>query len=56
MILPFGGLILGAIIGALLVRRQGGRRLDLAQWAAVCAIIGAIAGLFLLILVSRMAA
>ena len=56
MILPLGGLLLGALLGALRARALGGVRLDLLQWAAVGAILGGLAGLFLLILVSRAAA
>ncbi len=53
MIYPLAGLLIGAVIGALGARRREGKRLDLAQWAAVGAIIGGIAGLFLLILLQR---
>lgn len=56
MILPLGGLLLGALLGALRARAKGGAGLDLLQWAAVGAIMGAILGLFLLIGVSRAAA
>lgn len=53
MIYPLAGLLIGAILGALGARRQGGRRLDLLQWAAVGAIIGGVAGLFVLIFIER---
>lgn len=53
MIYPLAGLLLGALAGALGARRQGGKRLDLLQWAAVGAIIGGIVGLFVLILIER---
>ncbi len=53
MILPLAGLLIGALLGALGARRQGGKRLDLLQWAAVGAIIGGIVGLFVLILIER---
>lgn len=53
MILPLAGLLIGALLGALGARRQGGTRLDLLQWAAVGAIIGGLVGLFVLIAVAR---
>ena len=53
MILPLAGLILGALIGAWRARARGGSRLDLVQWGAVHALIGGLAGLFLLIGISR---
>ena len=56
MLLPLAGLVLGAILGALGARRRGGVRADLLQWGAVGAILGGLAGLFLLILVSRLMA
>jgi uncharacterized protein YqgC (DUF456 family) len=55
MIYPLAGLLIGAILGALGARRRGGIGLDLAQWATVGAIIGGLAGLFLLILLQRLA-
>ena len=53
MIYPLGGLLIGAILGALRSRSRGGTRLDIAQWAAVAAIIGGLIGLFLLIFIER---
>ena len=53
MIYPLAGLLIGAILGAAGARRQGGRRLDLLQWAAVGAIIGGLVGLFVLIAIER---
>ncbi|MBE3639766.1 hypothetical protein [Mangrovicoccus algicola] len=38
-------LLAGAAFGGLTARRRGGNRWDIAQYAAVCAIIGAILGL-----------
>ena len=55
MVYPLAGLLIGALLGALGARRREGTGLDLAQWAAVGAIIGAIVGLFLLILIQRSA-
>ena len=56
MLLPLAGLLLGAILGALAARRRGGVGADLLQWGAVGAILGGLAGLFLLILISRLLA
>lgn len=53
MIYPLVGLLIGALLGLFGARRQGGKRLDLLQWAAVGAIIGGIVGLFVLIFVER---
>ena len=53
MIYPLGGLLIGALLGALSARRRGGVRFDLLQWAAVGAIIGGLVGIFLLILIQR---
>ena len=53
MILPLGGLLVGAILGAGRARQKGGNGLDMAQWAAVCALIGAILGLFTMIALQR---
>ncbi len=50
---PHAGLLIGAILGTLGARRQGGKRLDLLQWAAVGSIIGGIVGLFVLIFIER---
>lgn len=53
MIYPLAGLLIGALLGARAARRQGGRRLDLLQWAAVGGIVGGLLGLFVLILLER---
>lgn len=45
------GLILGAIVGALRARARQGNKLDIAQYAAVHAIIFAVLGMFLTILI-----
>ena len=43
----------GAVAGALTARRRKGNGFDMAQWAAVWAIIGGLAGLLALIVLSR---
>ena len=53
MIYPLGGLLLGAILGAVRARMRGGTLLDMLQWAAVFAIIFGLIGLFVLIAVER---
>jgi hypothetical protein len=56
MIFPLGGLLIGALLGAMMARMRGGKPLDLAQWAAALAIIGGIIGLVILIVIDRMMA
>ena len=53
MIFPLGGILVGAILGALQARMKGGKRLDMLQWSAVYAIILGLLGLFVLILIER---
>ncbi len=48
------GAILGAIWGALLARRRGGKPLDMLQYGTGYAILFAIAGLFLTIAIENM--
>ena len=48
------GLFAGAVLGVVQARRKGGNRLDMLQYAAVFAIIGAITGMFLTIAIDRM--
>lgn len=55
MILPLAGLLIGAVWGALRARRRGGRAADMAQWGAAHAIALGVVGLFLLLLLSRVA-
>ena len=45
---------LGAVVGALFAKRRNGNRKDMAQYAAVFAILFALGGLILSILYSRM--
>ena len=53
MILPLGGMLIGAILGALMARLKGGKTLDLLQWAAVFGMIFGLIGLFVLIYIER---
>ena len=55
MILPLGGLLLGAIIGAIRARMRGGKLADMLQWAAAYGVILGIVGLFVLIFIQRAA-
>ena len=53
MIYPLAGLVLGALFGAYRARSRGGSGLDMAQWAAVNAIIFGLIGLFILVFIER---
>ncbi|MBU2361020.1 MAG: hypothetical protein KKB02_19145 [Alphaproteobacteria bacterium] len=55
MILPLGGFVLGALIGAIRARMRGGKFLDMLQWGAACGVIVAIVGLFVLVYIQRAA-
>lgn len=55
MIYPLGGLVLGALLGAALARRRGGKGLDLLQWAAAYGVIFGIIGTFVLVFLLRSA-
>lgn len=50
----FAGIVLGAFWGARVARRRQGNRLDVAQYAAIYAILGAILGVFASVAVDRM--
>lgn len=50
----FAGVLLGGFMGARLATRHGGTRADKVQFAATCAIAGALAGLVLTILAERL--
>lgn len=50
-----GGLILGAVIGALTAKRRGGKMLDILQYAAGYGIAFTLLGLFATIFIDRMA-
>ncbi len=51
--LPLITALLGAVAGAVTARRKKGSGFDMAQWAAVWAIIGGLLGLFASILLTR---
>lgn len=53
MIYPLGGLLIGAVLGAVLARARGGKVPDLVQWALVLAIMLGLAGLIVLIAIDR---
>ena len=55
MILPLGGLLLGALIGAVRARMQGGKALDMLQWGAAFAVVFGIVGLIILVFIQRAA-
>lgn len=55
MILPIIGLLIGALVGIFMAKQRGGKRLDMLQWGIVIAIMGAIVGLFVLVIIERMA-
>lgn len=55
MIVIFGG-ILGAATGALMARRRKGGLADMLQWGFVLAVLFALAGLFVTILIHRVTA
>ena len=48
-----GGLIFGALLGALVAKRRGGRGPDMAQYAAGFGILFGLIGLFVTILLER---
>lgn len=49
-----GLFVIGAILGVVHQKRRGGSRLDMAQYGAVWALIGAIIGMFATIGIERM--
>lgn len=48
-------IVIGALTGGLKARRRGGKPLDILQYAAVHAIAFGLAGLFVTIVIDRMA-
>jgi len=53
MIYPLGGLFFGAVLGAFRARRRGGKAADMAQWAAVFAMIFGVIGMFIAVVITR---
>lgn len=53
---PVIGIVLGALLGAVVAKRKGGRGLDMAQYAGSFAILFGLIGLFLAIYLARSAA
>ena len=53
MIYPLAGILIGALLGAYRARARGGTGADIAQWAAVFAMILGIAGLFVAVIITR---
>lgn len=54
MIFPLGGLVLGALLGAFRAKSRGGNTADMAQYAAVFAMIFGVIGLFAMVIITRM--
>lgn len=48
-----GGAVFGALLGAAMARKRGGRGTDMAHWAAVLAIAFALVGLFASVIIAR---
>jgi len=55
MIFPLMGMLLGAIYGVVRAKRRGGKTFDLIQWGVVNAIIFGVIGMFILVIIERMA-
>lgn len=53
MIIPLGGLLIGALFGAFNAKRRGGNWADVAQWAAVGAVVLGVIGLGVMIALDR---
>lgn len=53
MIYPLGGLLFGAVLGAIRARMRGGKTLDLLQWGAAFGVIFGLIGLFVMVFVLR---
>ena len=49
------GALLGAVLGSMIARKRGGKRLDILQYGAVYAMIFAMLGLFVTLILHRMA-
>ena len=55
MIFPLGGIIIGALIGAIRAKRRGGTVMDMLQWGTAFAVMLGIVGLFVLVFMQRAA-
>lgn len=53
MIYPLAGLFFGAALGAFRARSKGGNVADMAQWAAVFAMIFGVIGMFIAVIITR---
>ena len=53
MIYPLGGLLFGALLGAFRAKSRGGKLADIAQWAAVFAMIFGVIGMFIAVIITR---
>lgn len=53
MLLALIGLVIGGMLGAFVARRRKGSKTDMLQYAAVFAILFALAGLFITIFIIR---
>lgn len=53
MIYPLGGLLFGALLGGYRAKSKGGTLADIAQWAAVFAMIFGVIGVFIAIIITR---
>ncbi len=51
--LVIAALVFGALVGGLRARKRGGNRLDIAQYAAVHAMVFALVALFATIIINR---
>jgi hypothetical protein len=49
-----GMMLLGALWGAFMASRRGGRALDIAQYAGALAILGGIIGILLTVILARL--
>ncbi|KPP87288.1 MAG: C4-dicarboxylate transporter/malic acid transport protein [Rhodobacteraceae bacterium HLUCCA08] len=53
MLFPLVGIAIGAVLGARLAKSRGGNSKDIAQWAAVFAMIFGLIGLFGVLIIDR---
>lgn len=49
------GALLGAVLGGTIAKKRGGKRLDILQYAGVYAMIFAMLGIFITLIIHRMA-